>query len=216
MPLSTISNGDSSATARAAINAAIAQLNATIPTGTRKTGYWTDPGAGWVLANCQTIGNAGSGADRDNADTEELFFLLWEMWNANYLLNSSLFDSSGASATPTTAAADFAAGCRLTTPDERMRVAVMKQDGGMLSSWNAALGLVGGQATVELSIGELPAHSHTFGYTSNETDNNGNGSTISRVSDVHPNGGISTGIEGGNLAHNNVQPFISVNVAIKL
>lgn len=47
--------------------------------GERRTSYGATVPAGWVESGT-TIGNAASGADRANADTADLFALLWAKW----------------------------------------------------------------------------------------------------------------------------------------
>lgn len=73
---------------------------------------------GWLKLNGQTIGGAASGATaRANADTVDLFTLLWNE-HTNAVL--PIQDSAGAaSARGASAAADFAANKRLPLPDMR-------------------------------------------------------------------------------------------------
>lgn len=204
MPLSTISNGATSASARAAINAAINALNFAAATGTRITGYWTSAPSGYVLANGATIGNAASGASgRANADTADLFALLWG------LPTMAVIEGRGISAS-----ADFAANKRITTPDERLRVAAMVYPGSALAGLDSVLGNTGGSETHTLVGAEIPIHTHEI---INVTQ-----ALTATLSPGHEEYGVtvttgeSSGPAGDGQAHNNVQPFIFVNVAIKL
>jgi len=93
------------------------QLDAAFPPG------WIAPmarltaPAGWLLIDGKTIGNAVSGAtSRANADTAALFAELWNFPAASV----PIYDNAGAASTRgASAAADFAAGKRLSlfTPD---------------------------------------------------------------------------------------------------
>lgn len=82
-----------------------------------KTGSWKwlpydVEESGWVRANQRTIGSAGSGAtERANADTQDLYILLW-----NRLPDTVCPVSTGRGAN---AAADYAAGKTLQLPDMR-------------------------------------------------------------------------------------------------
>jgi hypothetical protein len=72
---------------------------------------------GWVKANGSTIGSAASGAtNRANADTANLFALLWALDATNFPITDS---AGGASSRGASAAADFAANKRLPLPDLR-------------------------------------------------------------------------------------------------
>lgn len=90
-------------------------------TGDVKPSYSTSL-SGWVSLNDGTIGDGTSGGTtRANADTQDLFELLWgNVTNAN----CPIFDSSGVISTRgASAAADFAAHKRLQLPLWRSRVA---------------------------------------------------------------------------------------------
>jgi hypothetical protein len=210
MPLSTISNGASSATARSAINAAINTLNAAVATGTRITGYWAAAPTGYVLANGSTIGSASSGATRANADTADLFALLW-----NNLSDALAPVNGGRGAS---ASADFAANKTITLPDETLRVPVMHNGGASsLAGVSAILGAVGGLETHTLIEAELPivtGHTHGTNAGASTTVSGGADETVAIHSPTTASD--SGGGFGSGQPHNNVQPFICINVAIKL
>jgi hypothetical protein len=73
--------------------------------------------SGWLAANGQTIGNAGSAANFASETYSALFAVLWGSWT-NTLL-PILTSTGGASTRGATAAADFAANKRLPLPDLR-------------------------------------------------------------------------------------------------
>jgi microcystin-dependent protein len=223
--------------------AAGATLAAT-PTGTRITGYWPSAPTGYVLANGDTIGNASSGATRANADTEALFTLLYTVQSGVFGLNpvDIIFDSNGngLSSFDSDAATSYALNRRLRVPDERLRVPVMAQVGSPLAEAEGKIGAVGGAATHTLVESELPNHVHTIGDHAHPyvqyTPSSGSGSNLLIKDGVSDTLGLSsllppdvatptndTGAATGNTgpsgldgAHNNVQPFICINVAIKL
>jgi len=129
----------------------------------------------WVWQNGQTIGNASSGATgRANADTADLFGLLWTAYPNSTL---PIEDSSGAASTRgASAAADFAANKRLPTPDKRGRTAVGKDDMGGASAAGrmtsggsgiagTTMGASGGDQTVALTSSQNGSHTHSFSGT---------------------------------------------------
>lgn len=84
-----------------------------IKTSARKT-----PEDGWLKCNGQTIGDGSSGGTaRANADTQDLFAILWTDWENAVL---PIQDSAGSTSTRGASAADdFAAHKRLPLPDIR-------------------------------------------------------------------------------------------------
>jgi microcystin-dependent protein len=105
-------------------------------------------------------------------------------------------------------------------PDLRGRVAVGAGQGATGSSYE--LGSTGGQETVKLRATQLPAHSHSVRA-------NSGGSTTGNPSDrvpaaggaytATPNAKMSAamiGRSGGGQAHDNRQPYVSLNYIIAL
>jgi microcystin-dependent protein len=184
-----------------------------IPTGVVWNYFGTTAPTGWILLDGRTIGNASSSAtSRANADTADLFALLW-----NSLANSEAAVSTGRGAS---AAADYAANKTITLPDARGRILVGKDDmGGSAASRmtsggsgldGATLGKAGGAQTHTLTISELAVHSHLVDYVNNANTGGSAGNV----------GGASTskGTQNSGLgsAHNNVQPSLIANQIIKL
>ena len=96
---------------------------------------------------------------------------------------------------------------------------------GMSSSYPA--GSQGGEAEHTLSTNEMPAHSHNFSY--HEIDNNKSfsGNTVAKIGTVYPEDlGVNMALganwgslgyliidnTGGNQAHNNMPPYLSVYI----
>ena len=89
-------------------------------------------------------------------------------------------------------------------PDLRTRVAVGYQAGDPNFG---TLGQYGGESQHTLTINEIPSHAHTY------FGQSGSG-TSGRGSDGEANPG-TTGATGGGAAHNNLQPYVTLNYIIK-
>ena len=74
------------------------------------------------------------------------------------------------------------------------------------------IGKTGGEKTHTLTIDEMPKHRHTYDRFTDPSyfDNNGSG----RLGGYY-NATNNTGYEGGNQAHNNLQPYITTYIWIK-
>ncbi len=138
----------------------------------------------------------------------------WTTAPAGYLLEN------GAAVSRTTYANLFAAlGTRygagdgsstFNLPDSRGRVSVGKGSGQF-----ATLGAKGGAESVVLTFSQMPQHSHpVLGGTVVGTDG-GNSAGIQTGGSGYTLVNPSTGLQGDNQPHPNVQPFIVLNRAIK-
>lgn len=111
------------------LNAVIASVaTGSVPTGAVFGFRMTAAPTGWIKENGGTIGSAASGATtRANADTVNLFTLLWNQFNQATL---PIQDSAGAVTTRgASAAADFAAAKRMPLFDSRTRFLRGADDG---------------------------------------------------------------------------------------
>ena len=133
----------------------------TIVTGAILALYSNAPIDGWVICNGLTIGPIGSSADTASDDCEDLFLLLWTN-------DSALTVSGGRGAS---AAADWAAGKTITTPDLRGCALVGRDAMGTsaagritaaTTSTPDALGTHLGTETHVLTETQMPSHGHVI------------------------------------------------------
>jgi len=89
-------------------------------------------------------------------------------------------------------------------PDLRGRAPIGAGTGPSLSA--RTLGATGGAETHQLTIAEMPAHTHTFG-----TSGSGGGG----ISSGGQSAPAATSSQGSGAAHNNMQPFAVVNYIIQ-
>lgn len=176
-----------------------------VPTGSVQAYIGTTAPTGWVLLDGNTIGDASSGATRANADTEELFTLLW-----NSMADAQAAVSSGRGAS---AAADYAAHKTITLPDMQGRSVIGTGTGATTGEGDVAgtartHGDIGGYETHTLTIPEMPAHTHALTATSTA----GGGSSDS----LQGAGSHVTGSTGGGGAHANMMPWLALNFICKL
>jgi hypothetical protein len=198
----------------AMVQAAIAAaVGAAFPTGMALDllGNLAVAPAGWVLAMQGTIGNPASAATiRANADCANLFAHLWTLANTEAPV---LPGGRGA-----TAAADFAANKTIGGLDLRglARATADAQGGtaaGRLTTLFPRIGMIAGEQSHVLNIGEIPGHTHNFSAVTNTGSgaNLGNPGTWNGAALTTDTG---NGLGGG--GHNTVQPTRTVTTIIKL
>lgn len=204
-------------------------------TGDIKFAWRSSAPGGWVRMNGRTIGSSASSAtERANDDCEALFIHLW-----NEDANLPVTGGRGA-----TANGDWASAKTIVLPDARSRgfigpdsfgnAAANRVTDAQLGQDSDTLGSAGGSASHTLTIGQLPAHSHTGTTSTNgehthtlPTANNIGGITAfsgqSPAADTFPtsaagahNHTFTTENTGSGEAHNNLQPSIVVPSFIKL
>lgn len=198
-------------------------------TGVLKAYLGTTAPSGYVMANGKTIGDASSGAtERANADTEDLFKLLW-----NSLANTEAPVSGGRGAD---ANADWTAHKTITLPDLRGRAIIGKDDmGGTAASRVTAaisgldatkLGAAGGSQYLHAHAHAIsdPGHVHgpgggTGNFASGAASGGGSGLNNTVTGTSTATASAVTGITvqaNGNGDSQNVPPSFVANVIIKL
>jgi len=200
---------------------ALTNVPSSLPTGVVVPYAGTSAPSGWLFLSGGTIGNGSSGGTvRANADTEDLFTLLWNSF-ANTQL--PIQDSAGSASTRgVSAAADFAANKRLPLLDGRGRV-IAGYDSMGGSSANRLTGLTGGvdgdimgatggAETHTLTVAQTPALEVTLYDGGIAGSFNG----FSGADSSSGGSGLTTSTTGGGGAHNNVQPTLIVPFIIKL
>lgn len=172
-------------------------------TGDVKLTLKTTAPAGWVLANDGTIGSATSGATtRANADTEDLFTLLWANVADAY---APVSGGRGANA-----AADWAANKTIGLTKMLGRALAVAGSGSGLTA--RSLGQTVGAETHVLTTPEIPSHNHTYTIPVLGPAGTAGAETFFLL-DTDSDQTTST---GGGGAHANMQPSAFLNVLIKL
>lgn len=173
-------------------------------TGTVKSTIRATAPAGWLLLNGDTIGNSGSGATQADPRYRELYILLWD----------SLADAQAPVSTGrgVSGQVDFSAGKTITMPDGRDRVLAGRNTAGTFMN----MGSIGGAETVTNSITEMPSHSHIqTGYIAGGGALSGLARSLTQLGQA-VNVDHSTASTGGDGAHTNLQPWLSLNHIIKI
>jgi len=181
----------------------INSINSTPRTGDIKTSLLSSVPRGWVAMNDGTIGNAGSGADRENKDTFQLYKTIWDG-----ILDAWAPVSTGRGAT---AVADFLAGKTLTLPRSLGRALAGAGTGSGLTA--RVLGEYLGAETI--SIAAMPAHTHPGSTVAIESSLGASGSSVSRMIPGSTTA-VSVASQGGSAANGNMSPTSFFNVFIKL
>jgi microcystin-dependent protein len=198
-------------------------------TGDIKLTLKTVADSGWVMFTDGTIGDASSNATVASAATSALFTLLY---NSPFVdATCPLFTSTG---TPTTrgaqgtAAAAYAAHCRISTPALLGRAMAMAGGGSGLTGRN--LGSTIGTETTTLAQANLPSvnfnvtdpghtHVHNTPAAGGAVVQTGAGTGVTGLTAGTINTattGISVGSGGSGTAVSNMQPSTFLNAMVKL
>lgn len=185
---------------------------------------------GWLFLNGETLGDVASGADQESITYQGLFELFWDSMSD---AQAPVSTGRGASAN-----ADWLAGKTLTMPDARGRMILGTGNAPTLT--NRVNGVGGGEEAHILAESELAVHGHAMTgasvdaggghtHTIDVNDTGTSGSFVGHSSQnlvtnrpTSSNGSHSHGISGsiddaGNGdAHENMPPFLALNMIVKV
>jgi len=185
--------------------------------------------SGWLMFNDNTFGSATSGATVASNATQALFTLFFNNLSDTA---AALFTSGGGATTraaQVSAAAAWAANCRMLLPYTMGRALGVA---GAASGLTArALGSVVGEETHLLALSEMPNHNHNFsdiGHSHSIPNLNsvaaftGSSNTVAYTTGIGnyatstATTGITINAQGGGGVHNNMQPTVFMNAMVKL
>lgn len=192
----------------------------------------TTPPAGWLLLNGDTLGSAASVADQADNGNQALFEAFWDSMADT---EAAVSGGRGASAT-----ADWNADKTLMMPDARGRTLIMTGQGPTLT--NRVNGISDGEEAHILAEAELAVHghgmtgatvdavgdhthpvqTHDFGSTGDFVGNDQGGSPkatpVAALGAGAHSHGISGSIDdaGSGEAHENMPPFLALNLIVKV
>jgi hypothetical protein len=164
---------------------------------------------GWILMNDGTIGDAASGGTtRANADTRNLYILIWETVSNTWC---QITTSAGAVTTRGASAInDFNAHKRLAIPKSLGR-AIINFNKALTKVWE--IGEYGGEEKHVLLVAELATHLHALPPFAFKTTISAGGVTVWSNNDAI---GQNTANTGSSTAHNNIQPSVALYLLMKL
>jgi microcystin-dependent protein len=128
-------------------------------TGDVKLTWKTAADPGWMMMDDTTIGSGTSGANHLGTQYQALFNVYYNNLSD---ANAPLLTNSGAATTRSaqgTAAAAWAAGCRITMPLVLGRAMAIAGAGAGLTS--LAIGQTAGANSIALSVAQMPTHNHS-------------------------------------------------------
>jgi len=221
------------------VDAAIAALSLGAPSGTVVFTILTSAPTGWLMFADQTIGDGSSGAGYANTNAQTVFTALF---NNISDANCPIYTSTGTGTTrgaQGTAAAAWAAHCRIALPKSLGRALAVAGTGSGLSA--RALSVAVGEETHTLSSSEQSSMSVSGTGSGTASIGSATAGSSNVVGNINTGSGASTYIAGGNqptpstwndltvtvssisgtasgggAAHNNMQPSTFLNAMIKL
>jgi hypothetical protein len=186
------------------VNTALSNLSAW-STGDVKLTIKTTADSRWVMMNDGTIGSATSGATtRANADTENLFLLLWNNISDTY---APVGGGRGANA-----AADWAANKTIKLLTVLGRSLAVSGSGSGLTA--RTLGQTAGAETETPTLAKTAAHAHTVGGGDNPLSGQASAGSLAAAGSFFPVEVMDSA--GSGTALNIVDPSVFFNVMIKL
>jgi Collagen triple helix repeat (20 copies) len=209
-------DNDTSVATTAFVQAAItAALVNSVPSCTVVFTFNGAAPAGWLIFNDGTMGDASSGSDHANADSVTVFTTLYAVTTDAIC---PLLTSSGGATTRAaqgTAAAAFAAHCRMSLPKVLGRALAVCGSGAGLTVRQMAQ-IVGEEAHVQ-ALNEIGVHAHGSGSPIPSSLTGSGAGPIGAVGAAYPYANVPNTANAGSGAPANVmQPTIFLNAMVKL
>lgn len=173
-------------------------------TGDVKITTRTTPEAGWLLMNGQTIGSTNSGADHVGEQFQSLFTHLWTVMTDQW---AKVSDERGE-----TALQDWIDRKTLRLSSAAGRALIGQGTAPPLTS--RELGATGGEEAHLLTLQEMPRHRHSLDGKKGGSHSDGGSAAFGAYSTA-PNRSRNTNFTGNDQPHNNMPPFLAINVMIK-
>ena len=194
-------------TIRRGIDGALGLVEVESPwaTGDVKITTRTAPETGWLLMNGLTIGSANSGADHAGEQYQALFTHLWTVMTNQW---AQVSDNRGE-----TALQDWIDNKTLRLSSAAGRALIGQGTAPPLTS--RELGATGGEEAHLLTLQEMPHHRHSFDGKRGGSHPDG-GSPAFGAYSTAPNRSRNTNFTGNDQPHNNMPPFLALNVMIKI
>lgn len=174
-------------------------------TGDVKITTRTTPDPGWLLMNGQTLGSAASGADSVGDQLQELFMHLWTVMTNQW---APVSGDRGE-----TALQDWIDNKTLRLSTAAGRALIGQGTAPPLSG--RQLGETGGEEVHALTLAEMPHHRHSINGKRGGSQSDGGDPAFGAYSGS-PNRSRNTNFTGDDQPHNNMQPFLALNVIIKI
>ncbi len=183
---------------------------------------------GWVFANGLSVGNASSNAtSRANADTADLFAVLWDSTDdATTSLNLILQDSAGSTVLfagrGASASVDYALNYKIAVPNMGGRIPLGVEESGGASNTGIidnrvdqeilfeTMGNVTGK--INLVSTDLPFHTHVFG----ANEDMGGHPTTTDVTTGQTSGGITRELDSFSTTQGGANPTASGTTSVTL
>ncbi|TQV80769.1 hypothetical protein [Denitrobaculum tricleocarpae] len=174
-------------------------------TGDVKITTRTNPDAGWLLMNGQTLGSADSEADHKGGQYQDLYVHLWTVMTNQW---APVSDERGE-----TALQDWIDNKTLQMSAAAGRALIGQ--GAAPPFTTRELGETGGEEAHLLTLAEMPRHRHSMDGKRGGSQSNGGDAAFGAFSSS-PNRSRNTNFTGNDQPHNNMPPFLALNVMIKI
>lgn len=162
------------------------------------------PEPGWLLMNGQTLGSALSGADHMGDQFQDLFAHLWTVMTNQW---APVSGDRGE-----TALQDWIDNKTLRLSSAAGRA--MIGQGAAPPFTTRELGETGGEEVHQLTLAEIPRHRHSMDGKQGGSHGDGGSAAFGAYSNA-PNRNRNTNFTGNDQPHNNMPPFLALNVMIK-